>query len=229
MTRYYSAEDKMITLIAEEYPLIQVMTRFGIRMGFGDKTVAEVCEEADVDCTTFLAVVNFVVEGFTTFDTSKSLSIKSLMHYLKQSHIYFLEYCLPMIRRKLLDGINLNTGDVSFLILKFFDEYYREVKTHMDYEEKTVFKYIESMLNGIHPSGFHIATYSEHHEQVADKLGELKNIIIKYCPQSADANLLNDALYSIFRCERELENHCKVEDYLLVPEIMRLEKELHLS
>lgn len=226
MTRYYSPEDKMITLIAEDYSLIQVMTRFGIRMGFGDKTVSEVCEEAGVDCNTFLAVVNFVVEGFTIFNNSRPLSIQSLMHYLKQSHIYFLEYCLPMIRRKLLDGINLNTGDVSFLILKFFDEYYREVKTHMEYEERTVFNYIEAMLNGIRPSDFHIATYSDHHEQVADKLGELKSIIIKYCPANADANLLNDALYSIYRCERELENHCKVEDHLLVPEILRLEKGL---
>ncbi|MDE6408805.1 MAG: hemerythrin domain-containing protein [Muribaculaceae bacterium] len=216
----------MITLIAEDYPLIQVMTRFGIRMGFGDKTVAEVCAEAGVDCNTFLAVVNFVVEGFTTFDNSRQLSIRSLMHYLKQSHIYFLEYCLPLIRRKLLDGINLNTGDVSFLILKFFDEYYREVKTHMEYEEKTVFSYIELILNGQHPANYKIATYSDHHEQVADKLRELKNIIIKYCPATADANLLNDALYSIYRCERELENHCKVEDYLLVPEILRLEKGL---
>lgn len=214
----------MITLISEDYPLIQVMTRFGIRMGFGDMTVEEVCSKSGVDCNTFLSVVNFVSEGFTSFDTSRPLSIRSLMHYLKQSHIYFLEYCMPMIRRKLLDGISLSNSDVSFLIIKFFDEYYAEVKTHMDYEEKTVFSYIESLLAGTLPHGFRIATYSEHHEQVADKLGELKNIIIKYCPPTADANLLNDALYSIYRCERELENHCKVEDFLLVPEISRLEK-----
>lgn len=224
MARYYSPEDKMIVLISEEYPLIQVMTRFGIRMGFGDKTVEEVCEETGVDCNTFLAVVNFVVEGFTTFDTSRPLSIRSLMHYLKQSHIYFLDYCLPLIRRKLLDGIRLSTSDVSFLILKFFDEYSLELRTHMEYEERTVFSYIESLLSGNRPADFHIATYSDHHEQVSHKLGELKNIIIKYCPQNADANLLNDALYSIFRIEKELENHCKVEDFLLVPEILRLEK-----
>lgn len=226
MSRYYSPEDKMMTLISEDYRLIQVMTRFGIRLGFGDKTIEEVCSEAGVDCNTFLAVINFVVEGFTTFDSSRPLSIRSLMHYLKQSHIYFLDYYLPMIRRKLIDGIRLNTGDVSFLILKFFDEYYSEVKTHMEYEEKTVFLHIEHLLAGTIPPDFHIATYSDHHEQVSDKLGELKNIIIRYCPPTADANLLNDALFSICRCELELENHCKVEDHLLVPEIVRLEKKV---
>lgn len=226
MTRYYSPEDKMVTLIADDYQLIQIMTRFGIKMGFGDHTVEEVCKDAGVDCKTFLAVVNFVVEGFTTFNATRQLSIRSLMHYLKQSHIYFLDYCLPLIRRKLLDGITLNTGDVSFLIVKFFDEYYQEVKTHMEYEEQTVFGYIENLLNGIRQEEYHIATYSDHHEQVADKLRELKNIIIKYCPENSDANLLNDALYSIYRCEKELENHSKVEDHLLIPEIVRLEKEI---
>ena len=223
MSRYYSPEDKMATLIADDYQLIQVMTRFGIRMGFGEKSVEEVCKEAGVDCNTFLAVVNFVVEGFTIYDTSSPLSIRSLMHYLKQSHIYFLDYCLPLIRKKLLKGIRFNVTDISMLIIKFFDEYYNEVKTHMEFEEKNVFIYIEKLLNNETPHGFRIATYSEHHEQVSDKLGELKNIIIKYCPTDSDSNLLNDALYSIYRCERELENHCKVEDYLLVPEIKRLE------
>ena len=226
MSRYYSPEDKMITLIADDYQLIQVMSRFGIKMGFGDRNVEEVCRNAGVDCDTFLAVVNFVVEGFTTFKAVRSLSIQSLMHYLKQSHIYFLDYCLPLVRRKLLDGISLNSDNVSFLIIKFFDEYFQEVKKHMEYEEETVFQYIENLLNGICPEGFQITTYSDHHEKVADKLRELKNIIIRYCPESSDVNLLNDALYSIYRCEKELENHAKVEDHLLVPEIIRLEKEI---
>lgn len=214
----------MVTLISQDYELIQVMTRFGIKMGFGEKNVAEVCMDAGVDCNTFLAVVNFVVEGFTTLDTSRPISIKSLVHYLKQSHIYFLDYYLPLIRRKLLDGIELNGEDVSFLIIKFFDEYYGELRGHMEYEEKNVFKYIDHLLAGERPDNFHISTYSDHHEQVSTKLGELKNLILRYCPSTADANLLNDALYNIYRCEKELENHCKVEDQILIPEILRLEQ-----
>lgn len=214
----------MERLLAENHDLIRVMTRFGIRMGFGEATVKEVCERRGVDCNTFLAVVNFVMDGFSTYDRRHPVSVASLLHYLKQSHIYFLEYCLPRIRRKLLDGIKLRTTDVSFLMLKFFDEYFNELRMHMEYEEQQVFRYVDALLEGRVPKGFHISTYSEHHEQVASKLGELKNLIIKYCPEDADANLLNDALDSIYRCERDLENHCLVEDHLLVPEILRLEK-----
>ncbi len=220
----YHPSDKMITLIADNYQLIQVMSRFGIPMGFGDKTVTEVCEDAGVDCRTFLAVVNFVMDGYNNFETSDDVSVESLLLYLKQSHIYFLEYCLPAIRRKLLDSIQLRDSDVSFLIIKLFDEYVKEVRTHMEYEEMTVFKYVRQLLAGKHPDNYQITTYSDHHEQVGTKLKELKSIIIKYCPQDAKTNLLNAALYDIYRCEEELVSHCHVEDCLLVPAIMNLER-----
>ena len=36
-----------------------VMSRFGIALGFGEKTVGEICKEQGVDCETFVAVSNF--------------------------------------------------------------------------------------------------------------------------------------------------------------------------
>ena len=222
----FSPGDKMISFIASNYKLIQIMSRFGIKVGFGDRSVDEVCRQYDVDCSTFLAVVNFTINGFSTFDPAMPLSPVSLMHYLRQSHSYFLDFFLPSIRRKLLEGIMMRSTDVSMLILKFFDEYMLEVRTHMDYEEKTVFEYITALISGRRIPGYAIATYSDHHEQVGAKLKELKSLIIRYCPEDADANLLNAALYDIYRCEEELENHCMVEDCLLVPLIMRLEAEI---
>lgn len=41
----YKPTDKMIDLIGDNYSLLQVMSRFGLSLGFGDKTVKEVCEQ----------------------------------------------------------------------------------------------------------------------------------------------------------------------------------------
>ena len=170
----------MIDLISDNYSLLQVMSRFGLSLGFGDKTVKEVCEMNGVDCPTFLAVVNFMAEGFSRMDgETDGLSIPALVDYLRQAHIYFLEFCLPAIRRKLLEAIDCSENDVSFLILKFFDEYMREVRKHMEYEERTVFKYVDALLENNAPKNYQISTFSKHHDQVGEKLTELKNIIIK--------------------------------------------------
>lgn len=223
----YKHSDKMIDLISDNYSLLQVMSRFGLSLGFGDQTVKEVCEKKGVDCRTFLIVVNFKAEGFSRMDSSSDeISIPALVDYLRQAHFYFLDFCLPAIRRKLLEAIDCSQDDVSFLIMKFFDKYMSEVRKHMEYEERTVFKYVDGLLHGNVLKNYQISTFSKHHDQVGEKLTELKNIIIKYCPARANTNLLNAVLFDIYACEEELEFHCMVEDYLFVPAILKLERRM---
>ncbi len=216
----------MVSLVADDYRLLQVMSRFGIPVGFGDKTVEQVCRNHGIDTATFLAVVNFITAGSHCIDSTAEISLEALLKYLKASHRYFLDFFLPSIRRKLLDGIRFRTTDISILILKFFDEYVAEVNSHMEYEEKMVFEYVGKLLKGIVPEEFEITTYSRHHELVSEKLGELKSLLLRYGPESSDVNLLNAALYDIYLCEQELANHCLIEDYIFVPVIRRLESKL---
>ena len=49
---------KMGDLIAENYDLILMLPRFGIPLGFGDKSVKEVCREAKVDEEFFTTICN---------------------------------------------------------------------------------------------------------------------------------------------------------------------------
>lgn len=223
----YKPTDKMSDLICNNYSLLQVMSRFGLSLGFGDKTVKEVCTMNNVDYRTFLIVVNFIEEGFSRMnDETEDISIPALVDYLRQTHTYFLDFSLPSIRRKLIDSIDYSEKDVVSLILNFFDIYVREVRKHMEYEEKTVFKYVDDLLQNKAQKNYQISTFSKHHELISEKLTELKNIIIKYCPSKANNNLLNAALFDIFACEEALDSHCKVEDYLFVPAILKLERRL---
>lgn len=95
----------------------------------------------------------------------------------------------------------------------------------MDYEEKTVFKYVDSLIKEMLlklPDQYLFQASRSGRE----KLTELKNIIIKYCPAKANENLLNAALFDIYACEAGLESHCKVEDYIFVPAILNLERRM---
>ena len=55
--KLYEPDDQMLSLIRDNYNVLQSLGAFGIRLGFGDKNVREVCEESNVDTFTFLAVV----------------------------------------------------------------------------------------------------------------------------------------------------------------------------
>ena len=218
----YTGDDRMCDLVSDRFAVLQVMSRFGIALGFGDKTIAEVCGEHRVDTATFLAVVNMLLGGsYHSAHSVPELSVRALTDYLHNSHGYFLEFRLPAIRRKLIEAIDYAHNDVSFAIMRFFDEYVAEVQRHMDYEEQTVFPYVEGLLEGRVSDSYSIDDFRRRHDQVDAKLRELKNIIIKYYP-SGSTNELNGVLFDIFTCERELASHNAVEDDLFIPAVERL-------
>lgn len=219
----YEASDKMISLIRDNYNLLQSLGSFGISLGFGDKTVKQVCDDQNVDTNTFLAVVNFTINGYREMDDVSRLSVPTLLQYLKASHDYFLGFQLPFIRKELVDALDEN-DNLARLILKLYDEYSRSVTLHMKYEEKTVFPYVESLLAGKPMSNYAIDMYSKHHGQESSKLRELKSIIIKYFPGDClRNNQLSATLYDIYNNEEWLALHAEVEDNIFIPAIKYLE------
>ena len=226
--RIYIPTDKMSDIICDNYSLLQVMSRFGLPLGFGDYTVEEVCHSHQVDCRTFLSVANFInKEHSRTSFSTEDISVESLMVYLKNAHHYFLDFQLPTIRRKLLEAIDCSMdNEVTFLILKFFDSYVQEVRNHMNYEDKYVFTYVDRLMKGQKSEEYNINMFVRHHEHIDEKLTELKNSIIKYYPASQHAHLMNAVLFDIFNCEKDLASHTHVEDHLFVPAVLRLEQEV---
>lgn len=220
----YEADDKMISLIRDNYDLLQSLGSFGISLGFGDKTVQETCEDNNVDTYTFLAVVNYTINGYGEFESDEQISVPTLMHYLEASHAYFLDFQLPFIRKELQESLNENDS-LAKLILRFYDEYAYEIRRHMKYEQKTLFPYVNTLLEGEPAKDYNVETFSKHHGAADKKLRELKLLIIKYLPQDGlHNNQLTATLHDIYDNEEWLRQHALVEDHIFVPAIRRLEQ-----
>jgi len=222
--KMYEADDKMISLIRDNYDLLQALGSFGISLGFGDKTVKETCDDNHVDTYTFLAVVNYTINGYGEFDNDEMISVRTLLHYLEASHAYYLDFQLPFIRRELAESLDENDS-LAQLILRFYDEYAHEIRRHMMYEQKTLFPYVESLLEGQSASDYNVETFSKHHGAADKKLRELKLLIIKYLPgDGLRNNKLTATLHDIYDNEAWLRQHAQVEDHIFVPAIRRMEK-----
>jgi len=222
--KIYEPDDKMISLIGDNYNLLQALGSFGISLGFGDKTVKETCENNGVDTHTFLTVVNFTINGIEADDDDEHISVSTLLHYLQASHAYFLEFQLPYIRRELEESLSENNS-LAQLIMKFYDEYAHEIRRHMNYEQKTLFPYVEKLLDGQPASDYNVETFSKHHGAADRQLRELKILIIKYLPQDGlHNNKLTAALHDIYENEQWLSQHAMIEDNIFVPAIRRLER-----
>ena len=214
----------MISMIRDNYDLLQSLGSFGISLGFGDKTVKETCEDNGVDTYTFLAVVNFTMNGYGEFEEDEKISVPTLLHYLEASHAYFLDFQLPYIRRELQESLDENES-LATLILRFYDEYAQEIRRHMRYEQKTLFPYVQSLIEGRPANDYNVETFSKHHGAADMKLRELKLLIIKYLPQDGlHNNQLTATLHDIYENEVWLRQHALIEDHIFVPAIRRLEQ-----
>lgn len=189
----------------------------------------EVCEEQAVDTYTFLAVVNFTINGYKEYDNASRLSLPTLLHYLKASHAYYIDFQLPFIRKELVEALD-ESDNLARLILKLYDEYAHSITNHMKYEEKAVFPYVQSLIDGAAPVNFDIETFSKHHVQIGMKLKELKNIIIKYLPSDGlHNNQLSATLYDIYNNEEWLNLHSQVEEEIFIPAVRNQERKLKQS
>ena len=224
----------MSDLIHDDYRLLQVISRFGVSLGFGDQSVDASCKASGVDTTTFLAVVNFIQsEGrLSVSELAEQVSVAELMRYLRRSHTYFVDFRLPAIRRKLIEAINCSAkNQLAFLILKFYDEYAAAVQRHMDYENENIHSDVQQLLDGRLPqrgSSYRALADKHHdnHSSISKSSHELKSIIIKYYPSDSDTQRLADTLMDIYIMEEDLFSHCHLEDTLFAEAVHLLEIEV---
>ena len=220
----YNLSDTMRELIRDNTMLLPVISRFDISFGFGDRSVGEICRQNNVDADTFLCVCN-LLSGYR-YDAS-SISLQSLMGYLKRAHASFLEIELPRIRHNLIDAINNWSADeAAMLLIRFYDDYVIEVRKHMECENNIIFEYANRLLAGRTDKDFNISRYSTNHEDTATKLKELKDIFIYHYKQKENARL-SRVLFDIIMCERDMMSHFEVESRLFVPAVEKLERGQH--
>ena len=92
---------KLADLIAANYNLILMLPRFGISLGFGDKSVREICENHNVPTDFFLFICS--IYSSHSFIPSRemitTMDMRFLLPYLLSSHRYYKERRLPHIEK----------------------------------------------------------------------------------------------------------------------------------
>lgn len=223
----FSGNMKLADLLHANYRLLFILPRFKICLGFGDKSVKEVCAQHGIDVSLFLLVCNVYTfdEYLPAQEELKSVNMGQLIEYLQNSHKDYLESRIPEIRKLISELSQNNKVKGVEIVRRFFDGYCQEVINHFTYEEETVFPYIRKLSEQPASSvGYHIDQFEENHSNIEEKLNDLKNIIIKYMPEDCSTpGILNGVLLDIFLLEDDLNKHALIENKILVPLVVQLE------
>ena len=202
--------------MSHEEDAIQIISRFGLEMGVGDQTIEQVCLAHDVHTPTFLSIVNYKV--FHQRAIPEEIDVPTLQRYLSNAHTYFLDFRLPHLRLALIEAIMPADPmtKIPSLILRCYDEFVDEIRTHIEHENEGLFD------------------EHEHDDQrITDKLTEIKNLIIKYYPtqptsiEGTVTYTLISVMSDLWHTEQDFADHCAIEDDILRPALTKQESHTH--
>jgi regulator of cell morphogenesis and NO signaling len=236
----FGKNTKLANVIHSDYTLIPVITRFGIGFGFGDDTIAQICQKYNINLHFFLEILSaFHDPEYESGKGFSDFSQKQIIDYLLESHTYYKESKIPVIEN-LLNKLQWsdNDKDKNKAVLKnFFEEYKREVIDHTGHEEKDVFPYILELEQAVKNKSasqklldkiarYPIDSYKDDHSELDTALLDLKNLIIKFLPSPINQSVANRLLIEIFNLERDLQDHARLEENILVPKVRAMEEYL---
>ena len=230
----------MVDLVHRNYALISVLNRFGIALGFGDKTIREVCEEKDLNIPFFLEIINsFLDDDYFPREHLISFPLKLIVDYLSRTHHDYLEKKIPEIETIIADPRDpcYEDREHNFLLTKFFGEYRNELILHIRREDEKVFPYAlrveQHYLDRSRESSlpqeiaeYSIMDYLREHDDIEEKLFDLKNIIIKYLPPPRNPDACYRVIAMLFDLEKDMNDHSRIEEKVLVPKVAMMEKSI---
>lgn len=234
----FNENSKLASVILKDHSLLPVINRLGIQLGFGDKTIRNICEEKGIDLNFFVETINvFHYEAYFPEKRLLDFPVSMVIEYLVKTHRYYIDYLIPENDRliELFLSASPDESTDNGLVRKFYAKFKEEFVIHINFEEREMFPYILE-LNSVteNPAirnqftkkypDFSITSFEKEHSQMDDKMDDLKSIIIKYLPPNYDQNRGNAFLANLFMFEKDLKNHSRIEDHILIPKVKQLEK-----
>lgn len=225
---------KISDIILNNPYLLLFLEHFGIDLPTQDKTLKAVSEEHNISISLIMKLISlYYGEEFLTDSELAFSDTKALIGYLKNSHKFYTDEIYPEILGIIRQMAEVNDSREMSLVEHFFTEYFSEVTEHLEYEDNIVFPYAldlyDQMVNG-KPSkknkAYSVVEYREQHNDIEEKLDDLKKLLIKYLPRKNDRELRRKLIMSLFELEYDLNVHALIEDLILIPLVVEMEVNL---
>lgn len=188
----YNRDSKVYESIFTDPSVIQILDRFGIRLGVGDMTFDEISREHDIDVELLLAVINtYLNADYYPANMKSDVSKEEVIAYLDKTSAYYRHVLLPNIDRHfglLIDRRSNahNAGNLEML-RGFYNELKEEIETTTDF----------------------LAT--------EDKINDLLSFFVIHLKGEYDNNLCVAVVSAIFNLKKDITQNNRIREKILKP------------
>ena len=229
-----TAGTRLSEAVSDNPFLLLLLEHLEISLPLQEMTLEQVASEYGIGSELFLTFVHLYGDPGHSVDLLfTGAEVPAIIRYLKNSHRFYSEEVYPGIT-DVISRMNREGGSGEIVMIeRFFTEYLAEVRNHFDYEEQTVFPYILHLHSRITGSGqpadginYSVAEYRDHHDDIEEKLDDLRNLLIEYLPLREGQQVRRKLLFRLHELEHDLKIHSRIEEQILIPLVSCMEDKL---
>ena len=197
----------------------------------GKQSLLEACENKSLNTKEIISELEEVIKIPVLGPKFNEMSLTELIEYIKKMHHSYVREQIPLIS-KLLNKIEEVHGHLHpeiEMINVHFKKSVEQLDLHMKIEEE-LFPIIEQLESNNHNHSLHIeesiSALIQDHENEGSRFEEISNLTLGYqAPEGACRTYL--AAYDNLQAfEKDLHRHVHLENNILFPKAIKLEKAL---
>ncbi len=227
--------------VAEDFRTAAVFSSYGIDFCCkGERSVEEVCQKNNIEVDELLGKLHDVQSSTSQQSIDyKSWPLDLLAEYVEKKHHRYVEEKSPVLRQ-FLDKLSKVHGQKHPELLEIttlFIGCAKDMASHMKKEELILFPFIKRMVQAqkdgtsIESPQFAtvenpIALMKHDHEAEGDRFRKIVELTNNYTPPADACNTYKVTFAMLDEFEKDLHLHIHLENNILFPEAIKLEKTL---
>ncbi|MBL0910933.1 MAG: iron-sulfur cluster repair di-iron protein [Bacteroidia bacterium] len=229
-------------LVARDYRTASVFQSYGIDFCCrGDRSIEEICESRDIELTVLMEELEQVLQLQTQTEPDfNSWPPDLLADYIEKKHHRYVEARIPEIKSYLSKIVQVHGAAHAELavIEKLFARSAADLTLHMKKEELILFPYIRRMVlaerEGQRPQAPHfgsveqpVAMMKHEHDAEGERFRAIAGLSNGYTPPADACATYRATLALLQEFEADLYRHIHLENNILFPKALKMEKEQH--
>ncbi|KAB1069675.1 iron-sulfur cluster repair di-iron protein [Tamlana haliotis] len=237
-----NAQKEVGQFVAEDFRTAAVFSNYGIDFCCrGNRSVEEVCEKNNIDTNELLDKLEAVisVNNGETIDY-KSWPLDLLADYIEKKHHRYVEEKIPVLRQFLAKLCRVH-GERHPELLEINDLFTAsagELAAHLKKEELILFPFVKKMVGATISQGAveaphfgtvenPIAMMMEEHDNEGVRFRKIAELTNNYNPPADACNTFRVTYAMLEEFEQDLHKHIHLENNILFPQAIKLEKQFH--
>ncbi len=228
-------------LVAENYKTASVFKKFKIDFCCnGNRTISEACERKKIEPDTLIKELQKTVKSEEQNIDFNSWELDLLADYIEKTHHRYVVSKIEEIKMYLNKVVRVhgNHNPELYEIDILFNQSAQELSQHLQKEEMILFPFIRNMVQckiEEKPLLFPhfgtvenpIAMMKQEHQNEGTRFEKISELSNQYTPPSHACNTYRVTFALLKEFEDNLHQHIHLENNILFPKAIELEKEFH--